>query len=141
MFAFIKAFVAGLIAMLGFNQGLLWALGRWTSANTTSWSTHDLWGSGVPIVAWLALWGALWGLVVWFLIRRAEAAGYYVGAIILGTVLLSGVVLAITSLVPSATFGVALDGYAMNKIGVLLAANAAYGFGFAVLMRLFHPPR
>lgn len=141
MFAFIKAFVAGLIAMLGFNQGLLWLLDRAAIANTTSWSTQSLLGTGIPVVAWLALWGALWGLVIWSLVRRAEAAGYYVGAIILGAVLLTGVAVAVTPWLGSAVFGVSLVGYAMNAIGVVLAANAAYGLGFAALMRLFHPPR
>lgn len=141
MFAFIKAFVAGLIAMLGFNQGLLWLFDRLSIANTTSWSPQDLPGTGIPVVAWLALWGALWGLVVWSLVRRAEAAGYYVGAIILGGALLTGAAAAITPWLGGAVFGVSLTGYAMNAIGVVLAANAAYGLGFAVIMRLLHPPR
>ncbi|HET7315380.1 hypothetical protein [Salinisphaera sp.] len=141
MFAFIKAFVAGLIAMLGCNQGLLWLLDDADIANTTTWSTHGLVGTGLPVVAALALWGALWGLVIWPLVRNAEAAGYYVGAIILGAVLVTGVSLAIAPWVGGALFGVALAGYTKDMIGVALAANAAYGLGFAILMRLFHPPR
>lgn len=141
MFAFIKAFVAGLIAMLLFNQGLLYGLDRVALATTNSWSTQEWLGTDVPVVAWLALWGALWGLVIWFLVRHAEAAGYYIGAIILGAVLLTGVSLAIAPWLGSAAFGVALAGYSMHAITVLLGANAAYGLGFAILMRLFHPPR
>lgn len=141
MFAFIKAFFAGLIAMLGFNQGLLWLLDRAAVANTSSWSAQDLLGTGVPVIGWLALWGALWGLVIWLLVRRAEAAGYYVGAIILGGVMLTGVAAAISPWLDNAVFGVSLAGYPMNAVGVVLAANAAYGLGFALLMRLFHPPR
>lgn len=141
MFAFIKAFVAGLIAMLTFNQGLLWLLDRAQIANTMSWRLQDLFGTAIPVVAWLALWGALWGLVIWSLVRRAEAAGYYVGAVILGAVLLTGVAVVVTPWLGGTVFGVSLLGYAMNAIGVMLAANAAYGLGFAVLMRLFHPPR
>lgn len=141
MFAFIKAFIAGLIAVLIFNQGALWLIDRAALANTMSWDTQSLFGTGIPVIAWLALWGALWGLVIWSLVRRAEAAGYYVGAIILGAVLLTAVAVAITPWVGSAVFGVSLVGYSMNAIGVVLAANAAYGLGFAILMRLFHPPR
>lgn len=141
MFAFIKAFVAGVIAVLIFNQGALWLIDRAGFAQITTWSTHDLLSTGVPVIAWQALWGGLWGLVIWPLIRRAEAAGYYVGAIILGAVLLTGVALAVTPWLGVALFGVLLVGYSMNAIGVALAANAAYGLGFALLMHLFHPPR
>ncbi|KEZ78118.1 hypothetical protein [Salinisphaera hydrothermalis] len=141
MFAFIKAFVAGLIAIVVFNQGALWLIDRAGFAQVATWSTQGLMHTDVPVIAWQALWGGLWGLVIWLLIRRAEAAGYYVGAIILGAVLLTGVALAVTPWLGMGLFGVLLVGYSMNAIGVALAANAAYGLGFALLMRLFHPPR
>lgn len=141
MFAFIKAFVAGLIAMLVCNQGLLWLLDRAAVANTASWSTQDLAVTGLPVVAWLALWGALWGLVIWLLVRRAQAAGYYVGAVILAGLLVTGVSLAIAPWLDGPVFGVPLAGYRKNAIVVVLGANAAYGLGFALLMRLLHPPR
>lgn len=141
MRAFIKAFIAGLIAMLVFNQGLLGLLEQAEVANTTYWSTRDLFVAGVPVLAWLALWGALWGLVIWWLVRSTEAAGYYVSTIILGAVLLTGVSLIITPWLDSAVFGVPLASYTMDTIVVVLGANAAYGLGFAILMRLFHPSR
>lgn len=141
MFAFIKAFVAGIVAMLGFNQGLLWLIDRADIAETTVWSTRGLADTGLPVVGALVIWGALWGLVIWALIRSAEAAGYYVGALILGAVLVTGVSLAIAPWVNGALFGVPLAGYDTHAIGVVLAANAAYGLGLAILMRLLHPPR
>jgi riboflavin transporter FmnP len=141
MRALFKAFFAGLIAMFVCNQGLLWILDRLDFAETNFWNMDDPFGMGVSVLGWLCIWGALWGLVLWLLIRNAEAAGYYIGALILAAVLMTAVALAIAPWLGVPLFGVSLPSLAVDAVVALVIANAAYGLGFAILMRLFHPPR
>ncbi|WP_423822994.1 hypothetical protein V5738_03350 [Salinisphaera sp. SPP-AMP-43] len=141
MFAFIKAFIAGFIAMLTFHQGLLWLLDRAQVISAMAWSMTPAPLLGIPEVLALALWGGLWGLVIWFLIRHAEAAGYYVGAIILSAILLSAVALTVVPLVLGGSVQALIAGMTLHRVGIEMALNGSYGLGLAVLMRIMHPPR
>lgn len=139
MLSFVKAFIAGLIAMLAFHQGGLWLL-DWADVITTRfWDTRPLWETRVPMVAWLALWGGFWGPILWALTRNAEAAGYYVGALLVGAVLLTLVMLGLNVWLPADVFGVDLKVLDYETVGSVLAVNAAYGLGVAILMRVLHP--
>lgn len=141
MFAFIKAFIAGFIAMLTFHQGLLWLLDRAQVIPATAWSMASAPLIGIPVVLALGLWGGLWGLVIWFLIRNAEAAGYYVGAIILAAILLSAVALTAVPLALGTSVQALIGGFSLHRVGVEMALNGCYGLGLAVFMRIMHPPR
>lgn len=141
MFSFVKAFFAGLAAMLVFNQGALWLIDQTQWAHPEYWNMAPLWVPGFPVIAWLAIWGGLWGIVSWGLIRQAEAAGYYVGSVLMSGVLMTVVALLIALKVARPVFGVDLNDYAYDTIGVVLAANAAYGLGLAIFMRILHPYR
>ena len=87
MFAYIKALIAGLLSIIVFHQGLLWGLNQLDIVEATPWSLASVGGFGMPVLAWLCIWGAVWGVVLWPLIRNAQSAGYYVGAILLSAIL------------------------------------------------------
>ncbi|MES1941280.1 hypothetical protein T5B8_13630 [Salinisphaera sp. T5B8] len=142
MFAFIKAFIAGFVSTLTFHQGLLWlfvAAGVLSGANT--WNMAPVPPFGVPSVISLAFWGGLWGMLLWLLIRRALAAGYYVGAIILGAIGPTLVYLFVVQWLKGQSMAEIFDHLSMARVGIGLALNGCWGLGVAVLMRIMHPPR
>lgn len=141
MFAYIKAFIAGFVSTLVFHQGLLWGLDRLGYVSATAWNLSPVAPLGIPLVVSLAFWGALWGLVLWFLIRRAEAAGYYVGALILGAILPTAVALTLVPLARGGDVESMMQGWTLHRIAIGMALNGFFGLGVAVLMRFMHPPR
>ena len=142
MFAFVKAFIAGFLAVLSFHQGAVWLLDFQGVIDATPWNMTPVPPFGVPAVISAALFGGLWGMLLWLLIRNALAAGYYVGAIILGAVFPSLVALTLVSWLKNGQDAEALvEGLTLPRIGVALAVNGAWGLGLAVFMRVMHPPR
>ncbi|MES1927030.1 hypothetical protein [Salinisphaera sp. T31B1] len=142
MFAFVKAFIAGFLAVLSFHQGLVWLLDMQGVIDATPWAMTPVPPLGVPKVVSSALFGGLWGVLLWLLIRRALAAGYYVGAIILGAIFPSLVALTlVTWLKNGQDTGAMIDSWNMHRMWIALAVNGAWGLGVAVFMRIMHPPR
>lgn len=132
-----KAIVAGLLAMLIFHQGALAGLHYLGETPMTAYDLSPGWPLGLPSLYLLLFWGAVWGLVLWGLIRSAEAAGYYVGAMLLAAVLPSAVYLFIV--MPLAGKALAAGGD-MHYIAGVLLLHALWGLGVALFMRLFQPP-
>lgn len=142
MFAFIKAFIAGFVSTLTFHQGLLWLfIAAGVIPSGTPWNMSPVPPFDVPSVISLAFWGGLWGMLLWLLIRRALAAGYYVGAAILGAIGPTLVYLFVVQWLKGQTMTEIFDGLSMARVGVGLALNGFWGLGVAVFMRLMHPPR
>ena len=142
MFAFIKAFIAGFVSTLTFHQGLLWVfITAGVVPGGTPWNMTAVPPFDVPSVISLAFWGGLWGMLLWLLIRRALAAGYYVSAIILGAIGPTLVYLFIVQWLKGQTMTEIFDGLSMARVGVGLALNGCWGLGVAVIMRIMHPPR
>lgn len=142
MFAFIKAFIAGFVSTLTFHQGLLWLfIAAGVIPSGTPWNMSPVSPFDVPSVISLAFWGGLWGMLLWLLIRRALAAGYYVGAAILGAIGPTLVYLFVVQWLKGQTMTEIFDGLSMARVGVGLALNGFWGLGVAVFMRLMHPPR
>ncbi|RJS91407.1 hypothetical protein [Salinisphaera sp. Q1T1-3] len=141
MFAYIKALIAGFLSVLTFHQGMLWGLDRLDYLQARAWDLSPVPPFEIPAVISMACWGALWGVLLWLLIRRAEAAGYYVGAIILGAILPTAVALSIVPLVHGASLEDLVSGLSVNRVAIGMALNGSFGLGVAVFMRLMHPPR
>jgi hypothetical protein len=138
MFAIIKAFIAGFVSTLTFHQGLLWFFHHNGMVNATPWNLTPVPPLGVPAVVSLAFWGGLWGIIIWLLIRRALAAGYYVGAIILGAI---GPTVVAFTLVPWLEHHAVAADINPHTITIALALNGAWGLGLALFMRIMNPPR
>ena len=141
MFAYIKAFIAGFVSTLVFHQGLLWVFDNADLLNASVWNMAPVPPFGVPAVISLALFGGLWGILLWLLIRRALAAGYYVGALILGAIGPTLVYLFVVQWLKGQPFPEIIDGLSLPRVGIGLALNGAWGLGVAILMRVMHPPR
>ncbi|MBO9468853.1 hypothetical protein J7355_01950 [Endozoicomonas sp. G2_2] len=141
MFAYIKAFVAGFVSTLTFHQGLLWVFDNAGLRAASVWNMAPVPPLGVPAVVSLAFWGGLWGVLLWLLIRRALAAGYYVGAFILGAVGPTLAYLFVVQWLKGQPMPAILDGLSLHGVGLGLALNGTWGLGVAILMRVMHPPR
>lgn len=134
----IKAFVAGVLAMLVFHQGALASLHYLGETTYVAYvMTPGRW-LGWPVLVLWSLWGGVWGVLLWGLIRGTEAAGYYVGAIILAAVLPSAVYL--FGVLPLAAQPLAYAWDTHLIAGVVLL-NALWGLGAALFMRLLQAPR
>lgn len=141
MFAYVKALVAGVVSMLAFHEGALWALDALGYVSAMPWHTEPATFFDVPGLVWLGAWGALWGLVLWALIRNAQAAGYYVGALILGAILVTlADLFGVPLLKGHGTDGM-MAGLALDHIVTAMILNGVFGLGLALIMRLLHPPR
>lgn len=141
MFAYIKALIAGLLSIIVFHQGLLWGLNQLDIVEATPWSLASVGGFGMPVLAWLCIWGAVWGVVLWPLIRNAQSAGYYVGAVLLSAILPTLVAFSLVPLARGVSIDSLLAGLTLARIGVAMALNGAFGLGLALFMRVMHPPR
>lgn len=138
MFGIIKAFFAGFVSTLTFHQGLLWVFKQYDLVGATPWNMLSVPPFGAPAVISLAFWGGLWGILIWLLIRRALAAGYYVGAVILGAIGPTAVALTLVAWLKHHPIAANLN---LHTIAIGLALNGAWGLGVAVFMRIMSPPR
>lgn len=133
----IKAFVAGVLAMLVFHQGALAGLHYLGETSISAYDMTPAWPLGLPVLWSWSLWGGIWGVILWGLIRNAQAAGYYVGAMVLAALLPSAVYL--LAVMPLAGQPLAAGWDRHFIIGVLLL-HALWGLGVALFMRVFKPP-
>lgn len=141
MFAFIKAFIAGFVSTLTFHQGLLWIFVAAGLRSATVWNMAAVPPFGVPAVISLALFGGLWGMLLWLLVRNAQAAGYYVGAIIIGAIGPSLVYIFLVQWLKGTPMPDIIAGLSLAGVGMGLALNGTWGLGVALFMRIMHPPR
>lgn len=141
MLAIVKAFIAGFVSTLTFHQGLLWVFVQAGLMDAMPWNMTPAPPFSVPDVISLAFWGGLWGIVIWLLIRNALAAGYYVGAIILGAIGPTLVYLTLVQWFKGQPVDAIVESWSLYGLGIGLALNGAWGLGLAVFMRFMQPPR
>jgi hypothetical protein len=130
---YLYAFAAGFISTLTFHQGTLFVLhkaGLWPKPPWPMTPTEPL---KIPAVISLALWGGVWGLPAWYLIRGMAGADYWIYATAFGAIGPSLVALYVVFPLKGLPMG---GGWNPKVIGAVLALNAAWGLGVAVLMRL-----
>jgi hypothetical protein len=130
----IKAFAAGFAATLIFHQGLLAVLHLAGLAPFAPWNFTPVPPLGIPAVISLAFWGGLWGIVLWWLIRNATAARYWLRALLIGA--LAPSLIAWFVVMPLKGMGPA-GGFDPRIIMGALLLNGAWGLGVAACMRLW----
>jgi hypothetical protein len=130
----ILGFVAGFLATLIFHQGL-WSIFNHTGViplDRPAWQLDPIPPFGVPSVLSKAFWGGLWGLALAAVLAHLDGAAYWAAWILVGAVALTLVAFFV---VPP------LKGEPMQAMGprflIGLAVNGAWGFGTALLLRLF----
>ena len=128
----IIAFIAGFLATFTFHQIALGLLHLAHIAPHAAWSMQPVPPFGVPSVISLSFWGGVWGAIMIPLIDRFRDAKYWIAAIVFGAIaptLVAAFIVAPLKHQPIPHTG---------KMAVLgLTVNAAWGFGTALLYRLF----
>ena len=129
----LNAFIAGFVSTLLFHQGVLALL---HSANPSAPAPFDLTATAplqAPAVISLAFWGGIWGIAIWQLLKNSSGIGYWLTAIVLGSIGPSAVALFIV--MPLKGLGVAMGWNPQIIVGALVL-NAAWGFGLGLMMRI-----
>ncbi len=128
-----NAFIAGFVSTLLFHQGVLALL---HTANPNVPAPYDLTATAplqVPAVISLAFWGGIWGIAIWQILKNSSGIGYWLTAIILGSIGPSA--LALFLVMPLKGLGVAMGWNPQIIVGALIL-NAAWGFGLGLMMRI-----
>ncbi len=132
---FLKAFVAGFLSTLIFHQGILAILHAAGATSHRAYAMDSTPPLGVPAVLSLAFWGGLWGILLGYLIGRANGmTSYWVLALLFGA--LAPTAVAFFVVFPLKGQPVA-GGWQPNILAGALLLNGGWGIGVALLLRLF----
>jgi hypothetical protein len=130
----VLGFVAGFVATLIFHQGLWYLLNQVgvVAADRPAWPLEPIPPFGVPSVLSKAFWGGLWGLALTPILGHLTGLSYWAAWILGGALALTLVAFLV---VPP------IKGEAMPPIwprfAIGLMVNGAWGFGTALLLRVF----
>lgn len=129
-----RAFAAGFASTLIFHQGvilLFYVLGAFSRA---PWSFAPVPPFGVPAVISLSFWAGVWGVVLWPALRGATGTAYWLRAVVLGALGPTLVAFLVVAPLKGGAVGAGWD----PKLWVGgLIVNGAWGYGLALLLRLF----
>jgi hypothetical protein len=132
MINFLRAFAAGFVSTLVFHQGVILVFHLLGAFPRAPWNFAAVPPFGVPSVISLAFWGGVWGIVLWPVLRGAAGTAYWLRAIVLGAI--GPTAVAILVVLPLKTGALTID--PKFVVGGLIV-NAAWGYGLALLLRLF----
>jgi hypothetical protein len=128
---YVRAFVAGFLSTLVFHQGLFGIL-HLLGVLPAPYSLAATAPLGVPAVISLAFWGGVWGIPIWYLMRHATNAAYWIRAVAFGAIGPTLVALCVVWPLKDRPFAAGWD----LKIWVLgLILNGAWGLGLGLFMR------
>jgi hypothetical protein len=130
---YVRAFVAGFLSTLIFHQGVLFLFHAMGVFPRAPWNMEGVPPFGVPSVISLAFWGGVWGIPIWYLMRHATNAAYWVRAIVFGAIFPTVVAFLVVVPLKGGTFGAGWD--PKLWIGGLIV-NGAWGLGLALFMRV-----
>ena len=130
---YVRAFVAGFLSTLIFHQGVLFLFYSMGVFPRAPWNMDGVPPFGVPSVISLAFWGGVWGIPIWYLMRHATNAAYWVRAIVFGAIFPTVVAFLVVVPLKGGTFGAGWD--PKLWIGGLIV-NGAWGLGLALFMRV-----
>jgi hypothetical protein len=132
------ACLAGALAVPIFHQGLFLLLYLLGVIPVTPFSLEPTKPFGVPEVVSASFWGGVWGIVFGLTLPRFfHGIGYWLASVIIGGLALTLVYM--FAVVPLKTGTLPSNMGGLFIIGFLL--NAAWGFGWALLLKLFDRSR
>jgi hypothetical protein len=128
------AFISGFLATIVFHQIVVFALGMnmQLPAAFKPWSLDPVPPFGVPTIISKAFWGGLWAVLLGYVLNGTTGMSYWLGWTILGAVALSLVAIFV---VPPLK-GQPIPDF-MTRFPIAALVNAAWGFGTALLLRIF----
>jgi hypothetical protein len=130
--AYVRAFIAGFLSTLLFHQGVLLLFNLLGVFDRSPWNMAPVPPLGVPSVVSLAFWGGVWGIPIWYLMRHATGAAYWIRAVVFGAIGPTAVAFLLVVPLKGGSFGAGWD--PKLWIGGLIV-NGAWGLGLAVLIR------
>lgn len=131
----ILAFCSGFLALLFFHQVVIALAHAADPIFQAPWSMRGVPPFQVPYIVAAAFWGGLWSMVLGHLLRALPPGPvYWITWVLVGAVALSLVEWVLVMPFQGFPMG---GGWHPGPMGVTLAANAAWGFGTAVFLRLF----
>ena len=132
----IIAFIAGFVATLVFHQAVLWCLYHFGYVPRAPWSMNPVPPFGIPAVISLAFWGGVWGIIMMLVIASRRGAAFWIAAILFGAIfptLVAWFIVAPLKHMPIA------GGWDPKTMMIGLLVNGAWGFGTALIYRVFVP--
>lgn len=129
---YVRAFVAGFLSTLVFHQGVIGLFHLMGAFPRAPWSLAATEPLGVPYVISLAFWGGVWGIPIWYLMRHATGAAYWIRALVFGAI--GPTVVAFLLVVPLKGGAIGAGWDPKLWIGGLIV-NGVWGLGLALLMR------
>jgi hypothetical protein len=124
-------FVAGIISVLVFHQGLVWLLYMAGQLPAGPYGVRPIPPFGVPQIVNQCFWGGLWGMVIAILVRRLRVPdllfGFAFGAVALS--LTNWVVL------PAIKGGAYFAGGDPRRMAITVAITGTFGWGVALILR------
>ena len=131
-------FIAGFLATIIFHQCMVLALNTTglMPAGFKPWSLDPVPPLGVPTVISKAFWGGLWAVLLSQLLRNLSGSWYWLMWTIFGAVALSLVAIFV---VPPLK-GQPVPDF-LGRFPIYALVNAAWGFGAALLLRMFGATR
>jgi hypothetical protein len=127
----VLGFVAGIIAVLVFHQGLVWLLYMAGQLPAGPYGLRPISPFGVPQIVNQCFWGGLWGIVIAVLLRRLQMLdllfGFAFGAVALS--LTNWVVL------PAIKGGAYFAGGDPRRMAITVAIAGTFGWGVALILR------
>jgi hypothetical protein len=134
----VLAFIAGVLAVPIFHQVLLWILHAAGVVPFAPFNMAPTRPLGVPELVSLSFWGGVWGIIFALTLPRwFSGTAYSIAAMLVGGVALTLVFMFVVW--PLKFGGLPTDIPGLFVIGFLL--NAAWGLGWALLMRWFEQMR
>jgi len=127
-------FVAAVLSVLVFHQGLVWLLHQGGLTPNTPWSLRPVGPWGVPQIVSLCFWGGLWGILIAFILRGVRGAALLTGFLVgvLGAAMLGWTLIPALKAQPLFAGG---NAAALLRSGLI---NGTFGWGTAlILTRVF----
>ena len=134
----ILGFIAGFFSVLIFHQGLWYLLHLigFIPADLPAWPRDPIPPFGVPSVISISFWGGVWGAALAPFLVRHSGTTYWASWILIGAVALTITALYVVS---------PIKGQPMPALWpsfyYALLVNGAWGFGTALLLKLFGATR
>jgi hypothetical protein len=127
-------FLAGMLAVLTFHQGILALLTSFGVLSSNVYSMRPIPPLGAPQIASNAFWGGMWGVVfAAFAPRRTRAARYWIFAAALGALALPIVGWFVVAPLKGTAIG---DGWVPSRMVLSMLVNGVWGVGTGIIFAL-----
>jgi hypothetical protein len=130
------AFAAGFVATLVFHQCVLALLHAFGVVPRAAWPMQPVPPFAIPAVISLAFWGGIWGVIMMPMIERRRGASFWIAAILFGAIFPTLVAWLIVAPIKHQPIA---GGWKPKTMMIGPLVNAAWGFGTALIYRVFIP--